>query len=47
VTTTLALTGTDDLRWIVLAVILLQIGVGALAVRFAVNRRRLAQHRAD
>jgi hypothetical protein len=44
--TTLALTGTDDLGWIVLAVILLQLGVAVLAVRAALNRRRSAQHRA-
>lgn len=44
--TTLALTGTDDRGWIVLAVILLQLGVGALAVRAVLNRRRTAQHRA-
>ncbi|MEO6534155.1 MAG: hypothetical protein ABIO06_11360 [Pseudolysinimonas sp.] len=44
--TTLALTGTDDLGWILLAVILLQFGVCILAVRAVLNRRRVAQHRA-
>lgn len=44
--TTLALTGIDDRGWIVLAVILLQLGVGALAVRAALNRRRTGLHRA-
>ncbi len=44
--TTLALTGTNDLGWIALAVILLQFGVGVLALRAALNRRPEAQHRA-
>ncbi|MEO6114839.1 MAG: hypothetical protein ABIP33_00480 [Pseudolysinimonas sp.] len=43
---TLALTGVDDLGWIVFAVILLQFGVAILAVRAALNRRRMGQHRA-
>jgi hypothetical protein len=44
--TTLALTGVDSMGWIVLAIILLQLGVAVLAVRAARNRRRVAQHRA-
>ena len=44
--TTLALTGVDDMGWIVFAIILLQFGVGILAVRATLNRRRGAQHRA-
>jgi len=44
--TTLALTGVDNMGWIVLAIILLQLGVAVLAVRAALNRRRVAQHRA-
>ncbi|HEY4151860.1 MAG TPA: hypothetical protein VGM38_00925 [Pseudolysinimonas sp.] len=43
--TTLALTGTNDLGWVVIAIILMQLGVGVLAVRAALNRRREAQHR--
>lgn len=44
--TTLALTGVDNRGWIVLAVILLQLGFGALAVRAVLIRRRESQHRA-
>lgn len=43
---TLALTGVNDMGWIVFAIILLQFGVGVLAVRAALNRRRGGQHRA-
>ncbi|HEY4225381.1 MAG TPA: hypothetical protein VGM70_06175 [Pseudolysinimonas sp.] len=42
---TLALTGSNEFGWIVLAIILLQLGVGALAIRAALNRRRGGQHR--
>jgi hypothetical protein len=45
--TTLALTGTNDLGWAVIAIILMQLGVGVLAVRAALNHRRRAQHRVD
>lgn len=43
---TQALTGGNEFGWIVLAIILLQIGVGVLAVRATLSRRRHAQHRA-
>ncbi len=43
---TLALTGTNEFGWIVLAIILLQLGVGVLAVRAALIRRRQGMHRA-
>lgn len=44
---TLALTGTNEFGWIVIAIILLQLGVGVLAVRSALTYRRQTQHRAD
>jgi hypothetical protein len=43
---TLAPTGMNDLGWIALGVLLLQVAVATLAVRAARNRRRGAQHRA-
>ena len=39
--------GTNELGWIVIAIILLQVVVGILAVREALSRRRMAQHRAE
>ncbi len=42
---TLALTGSNEFGWIALAVMLLQLGVGVLAIRAALIRRRRAQHR--
>lgn len=43
---TLALTGSNEFGWIVMAIILLQFGVGVLAVRAALKRRRQGLHRA-
>jgi hypothetical protein len=42
----LALTRTNAFGWIVLAIILLQLGVGVFAVRAALNHGHRAQHRA-
>lgn len=40
------LTGSADLGWIALAIVVLQFGVGFLAVRAARNQRRESEHSA-